>query len=584
MTVDGLRVLIEPLLEALAERVHWAPVVFVPTSSAAPVIGCGSTPKDVDLAREVVADGRALKESVVVGVDRWVRVFPVAHGPESFGHVALLGRVVESNVPALTRLIGVLSSALAGDAVAAGERGRRSELESSQEELRARLAMLDLDRRFHEELHDEISTGQRGVADHPDSLQRIIDCLARHLGAPVVLQGRNLITLAESGPDSASITLCPARHQSARDIVGPLSRARGMVELPASSGGRRRVVAPVWGGGELLGFLTAATDDDVATDTLERSLECTAGFVAMERVIRSEVEEAQQLDRDALLRDLFSATALHRLTHRGLRLDIDLRRAYVPCAFVPAPGAAASHLQLRSVVVDALRDSFGSTSEAVATVFDDLVVALVPEDAHQGLNVICDRIVKHADNHGWRVRGGIGPVCRELSDYEPAIRKARWVTETLDSMDGQSWAHFDDFGIYSILFDREQSNQLDDFVVRQLGPLVRYDEDHRTDLVETLRCVLDTGAVLTEAAKQLFIHISTLKYRVNRIEELLGVELRNPQTAFDLHLACKILSVRRQLSGASAAAGKGAVTTEAVGPPARKRARAVPAEDVPAAK
>jgi hypothetical protein len=53
---------------------------------------------------------------------------------------------------------------------------------------------------------------------------------------------------------------------------------------------------------------------------------------------------------------------------------------------------------------------------------------------------------------------------------------------------------------------------------------------------------------MTEAAKQLYIHISTLKYRVNRIEELLSVELRDAQAAFNLHLACKILGVRRHLS------------------------------------
>lgn len=578
MSLDRLRTLVEPLLEALAERVYWAPVIFLPGAQGGPTLTCGSTPKDVDQAHEVVSEGRALDESALVAVDRWVRVFRVVHDDVCYGHVALLARVPGSNVPALSRLVGVLASVLAAETAATADHVRRREVEASQAELSARVRSFDVDRRFHTELHAEMSTGDwREAGGHIGSLQRIVGCLARHLGAPVVLQGRNLVLLAEAGAEAATVALAPGRHQSLRDVVGPLARSQAIVELPAAGVSPRRLVAPIWGAGELLGFLTTAPSDGEGV-AVERSLECTAGFVAMERVIRSELEEAHQLDREVLLRDLFSGTSLHRLTARGLRMDLDLRRPYVPCAFVPTGGAQCTPIQLRSVVIDALREVTGGSTEALAAVFEDQVVALVPEEIHLGLGGLCERIVKYAEQQGWQVRGGVGPVCRELADYEAAVRKARWVVDALESMEGQDWAQFEDFGIYAILFDRERSTQLEEFVQRQLGALVAYDEVHRTDLVETLRCVLDTGAVLTEAAKQLYIHISTLKYRVNRIEDLLGVELRNAQTAFDLHLACKILVVRKQLGGGeSALNGPAEAVTEPA--PARKRPKAVPPED-----
>lgn len=55
-----------------------------------------------------------------------------------------------------------------------------------------------------------------------------------------------------------------------------------------------------------------------------------------------------------------------------------------------------------------------------------------------------------------------------------------------------------------------------------LGPLRRYDEEHDSELLDTLRAFIDADRSWTAAAGQLHIHRQTLGYRLRRIESISG--------------------------------------------------------------
>lgn len=72
---------------------------------------------------------------------------------------------------------------------------------------------------------------------------------------------------------------------------------------------------------------------------------------------------------------------------------------------------------------------------------------------------------------------------------------------------------------------------------RLLGAVLDYDAEHNTDLVGTLRVFLDCSGSWTTAAGRLHVHVNTLRYRVSRAEDLLGVDLSNFAARVDLYLA-----------------------------------------------
>lgn len=72
---------------------------------------------------------------------------------------------------------------------------------------------------------------------------------------------------------------------------------------------------------------------------------------------------------------------------------------------------------------------------------------------------------------------------------------------------------------------------------RVLRPLLEYDAANGTDLVHTVRVYLECSSSPTAAAKGLHVHVNTLRYRITRASELLGVDLTDFTTQVDVYLA-----------------------------------------------
>ena len=70
--------------------------------------------------------------------------------------------------------------------------------------------------------------------------------------------------------------------------------------------------------------------------------------------------------------------------------------------------------------------------------------------------------------------------------------------------------------------------------IRQLEA---YDREHEAELERTLQVFLQENCSHTAAARELFIHRSTLLYRLDRIGEITGVDLRDPEERFRLLLS-----------------------------------------------
>ncbi|MGW0247534.1 PucR family transcriptional regulator [Nocardia goodfellowii] len=75
------------------------------------------------------------------------------------------------------------------------------------------------------------------------------------------------------------------------------------------------------------------------------------------------------------------------------------------------------------------------------------------------------------------------------------------------------------------------------FRTRLLDPLSNYDQDNRADLVHTLETFLESSGSWTKSAELLHVHVNTLRYRIQRIEELTGRDLSRLEDRVDFFLA-----------------------------------------------
>ncbi len=104
---------------------------------------------------------------------------------------------------------------------------------------------------------------------------------------------------------------------------------------------------------------------------------------------------------------------------------------------------------------------------------------------------------------------------------------------------------YDDLGIYRLLFRIGDSRQLWRFAEDVLGALLRYDASHPPDLVHTLSVYLHHHGSLKQTARALRLHANTVAYRAQRIEQITGLDLTDPDDRLVAHVAVKIIEANR---------------------------------------
>ena len=91
--------------------------------------------------------------------------------------------------------------------------------------------------------------------------------------------------------------------------------------------------------------------------------------------------------------------------------------------------------------------------------------------------------------------------------------------------------------------DRGVAAEFCDYV---LGTLVEYDRSHNADLLHTLRIYLRCNCNAVEAAERLFLHRNSLSYRLQRIEDVLKVDLKDPNVRLSLGLALEFAELLQE--------------------------------------
>lgn len=98
------------------------------------------------------------------------------------------------------------------------------------------------------------------------------------------------------------------------------------------------------------------------------------------------------------------------------------------------------------------------------------------------------------------------------------------------------------------LFDARVLTAVEDLSVLEtysralMGSVVRWDQDHGSDLAATLLAWFGTGCSTTQAARNLHIERQTMHKRLSKIFELLGGDPRASGRVFALHLAARYLA------------------------------------------
>jgi sugar diacid utilization regulator len=239
--------------------------------------------------------------------------------------------------------------------------------------------------------------------------------------------------------------------------------------------------------------------------------------------------ELEQGVRQELVDDLLTGTGVDGVVARAEALAHDLRGPHyvvvIHSSADPAPLAAAAARAAASLQLNRLQGRSGQ-----------LVVLLTagrpdPRALHRKLSELLSPATCAV---------GVGSRCEAPLDFPQSFAEAkRALNVRLHSAAPAGASAYDELGFYRLIDAAHTGRAVEDFIREWLGALIDYDSAKNSELVLTLSQHLEAGGNYDDTARTLHIHRSTLRYRLARIAELTGYDLRNVNTRFNLHAATR---------------------------------------------
>ena len=139
---------------------------------------------------------------------------------------------------------------------------------------------------------------------------------------------------------------------------------------------------------------------------------------------------------------------------------------------------------------------------------------------------------------------GIGLGYEYLADIRESYTEAKSALQLI-SMEKQKYVlSYNDMGIHSLISQIRSPKTLDNYINDKLGRLIEADKVQDSELCNTLRAYIENNCNSNATAELLFIHRNTMRYRLDKIEKILNVDLDDLSVCLELKLAFIILDFR----------------------------------------
>ena len=346
------------------------------------------------------------------------------------------------------------------------------------------------------------------------ALQLAVDDLARQLGRPVLLEDHAQSVLAyseQTGPMDDVRRDSILRRHTTRDVrthfrAAGIFEARGPLRVPGTDGVLPRVCVPLRHRERLLGFLWLI-DAPVMTD--------------------SDVGLAAKVANELAL------TVLHDVLADG----VSTQREQAALARVLAGEAAAGRVLVDEGGFPSLPVTVLVVRGARELLLDGLLAARLKFSARHLVRadhgvLVCAGPVRAGDVPGLfaePVVVGAGTTRADLAGAHESYVEALHASLVAARVPGFApVASWDSLGVYRML-----ATVPAEAVPREVLRLP-------PELVETVERYLDSAGSAVETAKALRLHRTSLYYRLQRVAELTGTNLRNGDERLTLHLSLKL--------------------------------------------
>jgi purine catabolism regulator len=260
-------------------------------------------------------------------------------------------------------------------------------------------------------------------------------------------------------------------------------------------------------------------------------------------------------ERDAYLSDAAERSLLSEVAHgpnyngddflaRATGLGIDFDSQLLALVFGPADNAHT--VTDGDLSEQDLREALKTARwPGLVGQLGDRIAAVVSFTSARGADVelagIVDALNLNQGSDGYHV--GVSRPAR-ASSLRRALVEAQTAHRLGPSAHTGRVHQYEELVLHRLLLPLLQAGpDLANFVESELGDVIRYDQEHRSELIQTLDAYLQTNGSKAATAEALFLQRRSIYYRLTRIEQLLGRSIDAPDQRMRMYLALRAREV-----------------------------------------
>ncbi|MCI0397353.1 MAG: helix-turn-helix domain-containing protein [Chloroflexi bacterium] len=394
-------------------------------------------------------------------------------------------------------------------------------------------------------------------------LEAMTEIMSQLTGKIVVVQDKRLEIQAMTIPPNSEVD-----EKSIRGVLGdyenlpPVLRNRKAAArarqshwqqlLPVNNKKMARLLSPIISGDRARGYLSliGSPDELDLLDTL--TAEHGAAACALEMAKAKAVSEAKKALRGDFLEGLLAGSLPEKEIERlAGRLDHNTSQPHAVMTFA-WDGPEIPSLRRLETTVNWLLSSHNRPALTHIYSDDHVCVFQALEDSDEDMPTtreLAHRLREHlrAEYPRSRLLGGLSGPAKTLAAWPETHRQAVQAMQVGKRLQLDQLVEFNSLGIYQLLAQLDNLPALRRFCNQLIGPLARYDKQHRSGLVQTITAYFNHHGNISQTAEALFIHRNTLLYRLERIQELTGQDLNQADMRLALHLALKLWQLQPEV-------------------------------------
>jgi len=172
---------------------------------------------------------------------------------------------------------------------------------------------------------------------------------------------------------------------------------------------------------------------------------------------------------------------------------------------------------------------------------EDDVIAIITHVVSSEIDLFVNNIVDKIGKSGIEMQVGVGCNYADMKELCKSYDQAEFSLKCAVVLkNSKNVFNYKKLGILKLVFDGRDYQELEEYYQDTLSQLVEYDRNFESNLVESVRVFLEENSNGIKAAKKLYVHRNTLRYRIQRAEEILGLNFANGEDRLSVQAALLI--------------------------------------------